>query len=76
MINRLVEDYPEFVENLSKDSEFKISFDNIVPNLVVTSSGKDQDKFSDQDSDVEVYYGESYQQILDFINPDVQKSIH
>ena len=47
MINRLVEDYPEFVANLSKDSEFKISFDNIVLNLVVTSGGKDQDKFSD-----------------------------
>ena len=47
MINRLVEDYPEFVANLSNDSEFKISFDNIMPNLVVTSSGKDQDKFSD-----------------------------
>jgi hypothetical protein len=44
--------------------------------MVVNYGGKDKVEYSDQDSDVEVYYGESYQQILDFINPDVQISIN
>ena len=70
MIQTLTKNFHEYVSDLTKDQETQISFQLDTNTLITVGKQFDFYEFSDNDSDVEVNYGESYQQILDFVSPD------